>query len=207
MLKIGLEKEYWCKDLSGAVCHVPKLVPYDSCGYLAEARGKPYSSVEEAVYSLKAEEYRIDKIIEANGLILCDNPIEKLSRSFLLKNARTHAKGLVSFENYLGHENHKLRYNQGERGAGVHVTFSDEKKYQSAYDGKGEADLFYYQNFDWVSIFRKLDVAFKDEIKTAKRLPGFYEVKGNGLVEYRSLPSNVDLLKLIDVLNGILNRR
>lgn len=204
MLKIGLEKEYWCKDASGNVCEVPKGVPYDSCGYLAEARGMPFASVEQAVFSLKAEEYRIGRMVENAGLLICDNPIEKLSRSFLLKNARTHAKGIVSFQNYLGHENHKLRYNQGERGAGVHVTFSNEKVYRSAYHTKDEVELSYYQNFDWVSIFRKLDVAFKDEIKLAKRLPGFYEVKGNGLVEYRSLPSNVDLMKLIDVLNGII---
>ena len=54
--------------------------------------------------------------------------------------------------------------------------------------------------FDFVQIIRKLDEAFKGEIKAAKRLPGFYEIKPDRRVEYRSLPNDVDLGKIIKTL-------
>lgn len=58
--------------------------------------------------------------------------------------------------------------------------------------------------FDYITIFKKLDEAFAEEIKEAKRLPGFYEIKSDGRIEYRSLPSNVSLFKVIDVINSII---
>lgn len=50
-----------------------------------------------------------------------------------------------------------------------------------------------------------LDKEFKDEIAKAKRLPSAYEVKPHGF-EYRSLPNNVDIDKLLYVLDSKVMR-
>lgn len=45
---------------------------------------------------------------------------------------------------------------------------------------------------DIPTIVRGLDAEFADEIKAAKRQPGFYSIKDNGMrLEYRSLPNTV----------------
>ena len=58
------------------------------------------------------------------------------------------------------------------------------------------------QNFDWVKLFTHLDDCFSKEIEESGRNPGFYEVKFDGRVEYRSLPSNINLKKVISVIQS-----
>ncbi len=41
----GLEQELWVRDANGDLTIPAKVyLPYDECGYLAEARGKPQST-------------------------------------------------------------------------------------------------------------------------------------------------------------------
>jgi hypothetical protein len=56
--------------------------------------------------------------------------------------------------------------------------------------------------FDFVKIVRSLDKIFEKEIKDAKRIPGFYEMKSHGF-EYRSLPCSIDLDKVVDALKKV----
>jgi hypothetical protein len=49
------------------------------------------------------------------------------------------------------------------------------------------------------------DNTFKDEIRKSGRNPGFYEVKGDGRIEYRSLPNNVDMGKVEMVLRQVFS--
>jgi hypothetical protein len=55
-------------------------------------------------------------------------------------------------------------------------------------------------NFDWMRWFLLFDKAFKEEIKNSYRNPGFYELKSDGRIEYRSLPNNINMDKLINVI-------
>lgn len=57
--------------------------------------------------------------------------------------------------------------------------------------------------FDFVEIIRNLDSEFKDEITTANRQPGFYSVKDDIRVEYRSLPNFVSQINPTTLINRI----
>lgn len=208
MLKIGLEKEYFVVGEKGPEL-VPFALPADDCGWLIEARGEPSFSLIQAIFSLKAEEYRIKKILEEqskDSIKMEDAPFMKIPKQLRIAAGRTYAKGLVSYQNFYGYDDHNT--NLGESTAGVHISFTSPKtefKTISLQDGtKVSRQVEYNANFDWPYIFMELDSAFKDEIKEAKRRPGFYEVKSDGRVEYRSLPANISLDKIIDVLNPII---
>jgi hypothetical protein len=212
-MKIGLEKEFFLL-LNGEPISLNSLkdfgLPYDDCGWLVEARGNPFHDPVDAIFSLKAEVFKIEQqliAINANRsegfLTLSDNPLMKVSKSVRLQASRRFAKGLTKYQNLYGHESHKNAMQ--EATAGVHVSFTQENWYGNKCESCGHCKTQTYNvNFDWPQIFIKLDEAFADEIKESKRRPGFYEIKSDGRVEYRSLPANVDLDKLIKVLKSLI---
>ena len=201
MLKIGLEKEFFLLGAEGKPVVTPEELPHDDCGLLVEARGQPFYSPEEAVYSLHAAVYKLDKMAVAKGLTITDTPIMKIDRNTRLVANHKFAKGLLQYENIYRFKDH--RQNWGEKTAGVHISFTNERDM-----GRNEDKVPIRANimFDWLQIFKKLDEAFATEIKTSKRNPGFYELKSDGRIEYRSLPANVDLNKVIETLKAIIRQ-
>jgi hypothetical protein len=203
-MKYGLECEFFvAKDdnvrdgeqLVGGL-H-PSLTP-DECGFLAEARGQPYGTIREAVFSLMADIHRLEQAAKALGLYLVKLPNATVPDSEILKSRRQYSKGVLSYQNLYGHEAHKEKR---KKTAGIHVSFTCEKEMWYT-DKKQKEQKFKYQPiWDYVQVFRKLDLAFKEEIKNARRNPGFYELKPDGRIEYRSLPNDVDLMKIITVLS------
>lgn len=198
-LKFGLEKEMFVmpNGTENNPILVPNGIPKDECGYLAEARGLPSNDIVEAVYSLKAAEYKIETALHKIDLIADDVPILKLPRELFIAAQRSNVKGLIKYNNYYGYQHHKNKHN--EAIASVHISFTCPK----VHCVDQNTNFTYNQCFDYIRIFKALDKAFAQEIKEAKRLPGFYEVKPDGRIEYRSLPSNVDLSKLIEVIDEI----
>ena len=195
-MKYGLEKEFFVLDKNKKPIVVPDYLPADECGLLAEARGKPFHDITDAVFSLKSEIHKLRKIAKKHNLTLCDKPIMKISDEVMLEARRKYEKGLIKYSNLYGHLKHRNKPN--ETVAGVHISFT-----QPMTERCGKTTIEYNTLFDFVSIFKKLDEKFKEEIKSAKRNPGFYEIKCDGRVEYRSLPSNVNLMKVIDVINSL----
>lgn len=195
---IGLEREFLVANVGEAnrFIVVPDGLPADECGLLAEARGQPFHSVEEAVFSLQADSYRLAKLFEAKGLVLVDLPIGKIDRNTRIEAARKYAKGLVRYANLYGYKAH--RNNMAEQTAGIHISFTDPVTVTGR-----DCNTTVNGLFDWASIFVGLDKAFADEIKAAKRNPGFYELKHDRRIEYRSLPNNVNFNKLIEVLKKL----
>lgn len=193
----GLEKEFFIKDAAGEYIMVPLsskyCISYDDSGLLAEARGNPQNSIIDAVYSLKAAEDKLKRQAVIANVFLDDSPIAKLPKKLKIQAARQFAKGLISYQNIYGYDSHANSL--AESTAGVHISFTNSKSYVN-----NNTTYYYNSMFDWLPIFKKLDKAFAQEIKEAKRRPGFYEIKNDGRIEYRSLPSNVDLDKVIDVL-------
>lgn len=202
-LKIGLEKEFFLLKEDAPVL-VPPGIPHDDCGWLVEARGEPYPDVFQAVYSLRANAASIEDRIK--GMTMTDTPVMKIPKSLRLQAGRIYVKGLAQYQNLYGFEDHLLKGE--ESSAGVHISFtrpvSDYKTHTDAKGEKHRVPFEYNANFDWPYIFTALDAEFKSEIKEAHRRPGFYELKTDGRVEYRSLPANVDLDKVISVLKSIL---
>ena len=204
-MKYGLECEFFVAkkdvrpfELIGGLSH--ELTP-DSCGFLAEARGQPYNSIEEAVFSLMANIYKLEQAAVTLNVELIKLPNADVPYSEVMKSRRQFAKDLIKFQNLYGHECH---VEKKKKTAGIHISFTDEREFNySQIDTekcKTERKFTYQPNWDWVQVFRTLDKAFAKEIKEARRRPGFYELKPDGRIEYRSLPNTVDLMKIIEVL-------
>lgn len=204
MYQFGLEKEFFVQNVNSPVGYQgfdlasTNGLPYDECGFLVEARGEPHHDISSAVFNLKSQIREIEKLAQKRGVTLDDTPVYKLPPALLLAARRRHAKGVISYRNFRGFTKH--RNSKSEQTAGLHISITDQHEYRD----HRERTQVYYANFDWMSIFWRLDEAFKDEIKAAKRNRGFYEVKPDGRVEYRSLPANIDLDLLIDVMQAIL---
>ena len=198
-LKLGIEHERFCfKD--GKVAVVPNGLPADSCGWLVEARGNPFIDVAEAIYSVKCANFKIDKQLP-EGYELQNIPLAVVDKKIKISANRVYAKGLVAFQNYYGFETH--RYAAKESCAGIHISFTNPTTVKWEHE-KETFERIVNQLFDYTIIFTSLDRAFKDEIRKAKRNPGFYEIKSNGRIEYRSLPNDISYDKLYDVLTKVL---
>jgi hypothetical protein len=209
-VKYGLEQEFFVakRVLDGQLIYVGGLdatLTPDECGFLAEARGQPYGTIREAVFSLMADVYRLEQAANKLGLELVEVPNATVPEAEILKSRRQFSKGVLSYQNLYGHEAHR---NGRKKTAGIHISFTKPKVFTySVKDGANPdeedryTERFEYQPlWDFVQVFRKLDKAFEKEIKEARRNPGFYELKPDGRIEYRSLPNNVDLKKIIDVI-------
>lgn len=203
-LKIGLECEFFVKRISVESPPIgpldPKLTP-DDCGWLAEARGQAFYSPREAVFSLFADINRLETTADKLGVLLVKEPFLEVPRDVVLACRRAHAKGVLRYQNLYGYAEHKR---PNRKTAGVHISFTQPREIR--YPPVRGAPQIEVVNliFDYVQIFRKLDAAFASEIKEAQRRPGFYELKCDGRIEYRSLPNNVNLLKVLSVLEDIL---
>ena len=202
MLKIGLEKEFFVLTPEGRPVVVPESVPHDDCGLFAEARGEPSTSVVDAVYSLRADVHRLTQAVSGCGktLMLVDAPFMKIDRATRLEASRKYTKGLTKYQNIYHYSDH--RNSVAEETAGIHISFTNSRTVRQEHGCETTVN----QMFDWLSIFKELDKAFAAEIKGTKRNPGFYELKNDGRIEYRSLPANVSLEKVIVVLQQITHQ-
>lgn len=190
----GLEKEYFLTDSKGKLIAVPTdKLPFDSCGVLVEARGKPYDNIREAIFSLLAEEDRIKTIVKNLGYNLIESPFEKIDKELKYLLMRTFDKGTIKYNNLYGYLKHKT----GENiiNAGIHISITEPIRV------KRENDYHIVnKNIDWFRFFKYLDTCFKEEINQSRRNIGFYELKNDGRIEYRSLPNTINLTKVIDVI-------
>lgn len=175
-------------------------IPTDSCGYLVEARGEPHKDIFQAVFSLVGEIEKIKSKLPSTVELSYD-PFRKFSAKFLHEIQRRYVKGLSKYNNIYGHINHRV--NGRTRTAGLHLSITDVYTHSGPNNTTGN----HYQNFDYIKYILKLDEAFASEIKAAKRNPGFYEVKDDGRIEYRSLPTMTTYKKLLTTISEIDNQR
>ena len=194
-MKIGLEKEFFLVNKEGEPQIIPQGISMDECGVLAEARGLPFDNGIDAVYSLKASIHKLDVAVSKleGGMKLVDVPYMKIPRNTQLALTRLYVKPIRKEHNLYGYEIHRNAFSV--QTAGIHVSFTDEGRYHKTID---DPEFVFNRMFDFPTIFRAFDKKFEKEIKDSKRCPGFYEIKEDGRVEYRSLPANV---KLDDIAN------
>lgn len=199
--KIGLEKEMFLIGANNVPILVPSYLPQDECHLLLEARGLPHNDITEAVFSLKADVDRINRKIVNTGLgTMSDVPFAAVSRATFRESLRISGKGPVKHQNLYGHTSHRVPSNTIT--AGIHISFTSPK---TIYGVDGKVNTTVNGIFDYIQLFRQLDECFADEIKNSRRRPGFYELKPDGRIEYRSLPANTDLNKIIGVLEAIFS--
>lgn len=196
-MKIGLELEgFFCKDGKPAV--VPVSVPHDDCGWLVEYRGAPHCDPFDAVASLMADRERVKPLIPKDAEVVFENHM-KVDRDVKLAARRTFEKGLLKFQNLYGRRPSSLDH------AGIHVSFTKPREVTYT-DGGREKKVVVNQLWDYVQLFKALDKLYAAEIKVAKRVPGFYEIKDDLRIEYRSLPNTIDLWELATNLKALCAR-
>lgn len=198
MIRYGFEREYWCIHDTGDYVLVPASIPRDECGYLAEARGEPHHKPIHAMHSLLAEEFILDASIQKYNISIhtCLATI-KLDRSLLRKANRLHGKPTYppGRGNLYGKD---YSVNDPWQRAALHIHFSS----YTEVDGKDGHKIRCHQIMDMPKIIRHMDEAFKKEIKETRRIPGCYELKPHGF-EYRSLPTTVDLISVVNALDKL----
>lgn len=193
MFKIGLELEEFCVNNSGEITLIPKNsnIPHDGCGWLIEYRSEACKDIVDAVYSLRAAEYKAKRLLEKAGVSGLRKPVEKPSKDVRLAARKRFIKNIVRFNNLYGHKCHRNTMTEAIAALHVSITISEESKYNRV-----------NKIFDFADFIRYMDKEFAQEIKESKRRPGFYEIKPDGRFEYRSLPNDVDQTKLMRVINN-----
>lgn len=193
MFRIGLELEEFCIDKkNNEIILIPKdsNIPHDGCGWLIEYRSEPCKDIVEAVHSLYAAQYRALPLLQKFDVKGSRLPVMKPSKEVRMAARKRFIKSLVAFNNVYGHQCHKNTLAEAVAAVHVSITFSTEGKHGTI-----------NKIWDYADFIRYMDNKFEGEILEAKRRPGFYEIKSDGRFEYRSLPNNIDLNKLITVVS------
>lgn len=204
-MKIGFELEAFCLNVkTGNPILVPTSLPMDECGWLVEVRSEPHTDIVKAIHLLRAETEKVQKLAGKNDVVLLFEPLYEIPRDLKVQAARRTGKGILQYRNVYGHETHKNSTRFAT--ASMHISFTEERQFHYWNDSTKKNAVFTYQGFiDHAKLIFGLDAAFKEEIKQAKRNPGFYEVKYDGRIEYRSLPNNVSLGKVQSVLENLIS--
>jgi len=220
MKKIGFEREYFLVNDRGKLVINPSMYGFttDEFGVLVEARGKPSTNIDEAMLSLMLEEQKLKKLAEDQKMKLILEPNKKLSKEEMNEVYGRYSKEPSKAENMYG----KIKELDFSRvNAGLHVHFSNaenkkidktvnyiflpnykEKEKKVTEKETEEVIVNYFLNVP--RIIKAMDTAFKKAIKESNRRLGEYEIKPHGF-EYRSLPNNVELLKVAEIANKVLN--
>jgi hypothetical protein len=187
MRKIGIEVEYFLFDKDDSIVSPSDYsIPQDECGYLAELRCKPGSSLYETFGFYIAEKKRVFSIIqdvrEHKQLVLKSESHMKIPAKMLRGFQRRYGKNISDERNIYHHEFHSL----ASQHAGMHVHFShNEERFVQ------DKSITIYPFYDFIPIIIGMDGKFSKIIKDSKRKPGFYELKPYGF-EYRSLPTSMN---------------
>lgn len=191
----GLELEFFMKIKDKYVAPTRGgLLTTDDCGYLAEARGDKHAKPREAVALLQAAIDRLKKQARLSGIILERVPTAPVEKELLRTLLRARGKNIS--HSFFAHGG---CYRSSKPRAGLHIHFGT---LDDVFDSHGKIITTFPKIANIPRVIHILDTAFKEEIAEASRVRGEYEIKPHGF-EYRSLPSDVDLNKVITVLEGI----
>jgi len=200
--EVGLEREFFLlrkdrkDDISGIVEPIEFEFPADIFGFLVELRSEPWMHLNTVKMTWDIErsywEHRADKF----GMELVDLPYLEVPREkaeyFFNKYGGDIYEDLT--KNIYNHEgSHHLgmfidkNCDEALLTAGMHVHFSNR-------DETGK--VINFTNDQIEDIVRYMDNVFEKEIKEGRRLAGEWEPKKHGF-EYRSLPCNVDIYKVL----------
>lgn len=200
-MKYGFELEFFLRDLTGVPVLVPDGLPYDECGWLVEVRSEPHEDITKAIYLLKAAQDDVERLVLKKNLTPTYLPLFEIPRDLKVQAARRYGKGILNYRNLYGFETH--RNSTKLATASLHISFTAERTF-TYQDTKERDRTFKYPGFvDHAKLITGLDWAFKEEIRVAKRNPGFYEIKSDGRIEYRSLPNDVSLEKVRETLEAL----
>lgn len=184
MKKYGLEQEFFVVDTKTLQpIEIPKGIPMDSCGWLAEARTEPCERVASVMALLDLETRKIGQAL-GDGQALVVTGWMKIPPKVRRACLRKYGKGQDDTCSLYGQE---FEWKVGM--AGLHIHFSNRQ----------EGDK---PQLNMPKMILQLDGVFRETLKHARRKPGLYEIKSYGF-EYRSLPADVELGLVERALGGL----
>lgn len=222
-MKYGIELEFFVFNRKNEIITARTVTNnVDGNPLIGEIRTGIHNNIVDCIFELKKLIYNEQILIESKNCHIRFIPEVILSDEFIREcrknKAFVNSKRLEALEEFSIYPNGAVSkvLPKGLRKASLQINFSENKifnyteyrrvevedkyRYDSSNTTKSYASLFNYMNpiFD-------LDQAFKKEIKDTNRVKGVYAIKEGQLgdrIEYRSLPNNVDLDKIIEVLTG-----
>lgn len=220
-MKYGIEQEFFVLNKED------KLVPayavttnLDGNPVIGEVRTRIHDTILDCVFELKkllyTEKEKLAKLgykISTDYMVKVDDEFLKSlrkSKDFINKKdleileelsiypdgevGKVLDKGVFKVALQINFSNNKIfTYPEYEK-----ITVDNKSKWESKQSSKSYSELF-----DYVSLISKLDKAFEKEINETDRIKGVYAIKTGELgnrIEYRSLPNNVNLNKIIEIL-------
>lgn len=204
-----------------------KLVPaylvtsnIDGFPVTGEIRTGVHSNITDCVFELKKLLYLEEQAIESKGYKLKLIPEIKVDSEFikaLRKDPKyvnsKHTGVLEELSIYLNGKVGKV-LPQGLYKASLQVNLSLNKNFDyTEYTKVSVEDKYRYDSkvveksyaslFDYITPLNKMDKAFADDLQKSGRVKGVFAIKSGILgdrIEYRSLPNNINIERLIEIL-------
>lgn len=204
-MKYGIELEFFVTKNNNIVPAYKATYNLDGNPVVGELRTGIFDSIEECIFDLKRLIYQEESSLHKKGFGLLLKSEVTVNDNFI-RNLRRDRR-FVDYKNKEYTEELSI-YGEAETSilntnkfkASLQINFSRSTQLHKTTSGRR---IYGGLMFDYVDIIRKLDVNFKEEIKTTKRVKGIYAIKSGEIsnrIEYRSLPNNVDLFKIIELL-------
>ena len=220
-MNYGIEFEFFVLNKEQKMIPAYKATrKLDGNPIIGELRTSVHDNIVDCVFELKKLIFLEQDNLDAQGFIMSSMSEAKVDDKFL--------KEIRSDEYYINRKQLEVLkelsiYNNGKTGkilprgcykSSLQINFSKNPSFsytkyekitiedKSRIDTK-RMDEHYSALFDYIAPIIALDKAFATEITDSKRIKGVYAIKNGDKgdrIEYRSLPSTVELNKIISVL-------
>lgn len=194
-LKIGIEVEFFVTH-NGKLADASLLgLPHDDYPIIAEARGKPSRCAFEAVHSVLGEIERMVSILPPGHKPLFANWAKKDDhwRKLNQEAMRRGMEKSINWENLHGLP--ESTKNDTHVSAGMHISFTNPQEITVTWKSNRSSESYttreYNAVFDYAKLFLAIEKEFDRDIARSGRTKGFYEIKDDGRIEYRSLPATL----------------
>lgn len=203
--EVGIEKEMFL--MSGEDIKEPKKYgfPRDEFEFLVELRSLPSDRFYPVYTTLKAEELQYSLRANKFGMMLDDTPNRLADKEWVDDLWERHNLDRFNDQDFTrnvypelaskpSHHLGKFDFSkeQYKLTSGIHVHFSSR-----------DADTGEVVDLPIEEIVKQMDVKFFDEVSKAGRNRGEWEPKSHGF-EYRSLPADADIYKVLKVAFKVL---
>lgn len=220
-MKYGIEFEYFVSKDAKIIPAYLATNNLDGNPFLGEIKTKPLDNIVDCVFELEKLIYLEKTKLESRGYKMEIIPVHQFSNediiNFRKNKTAVDKKELEVLEEFSIYPNGKVGklLKRGEIKASLQINFSQHKsftypefskvtvedkyKYESSTKIKEYACLFNY-----VSIIKKLDEVYKEDITRTNRTKGVYAIKPGDFgdrIEYRSLPNIIRFENIIKTLN------
>jgi hypothetical protein len=195
MFRYGFELEGFALGTGTEIVIPPIGWPTDGFPGLVEIRTTGPNLLEDAYFGILKGLYGIRDNICNLSIIHHEHKFSGKQVAEMRRTRRFDAKDQLDIRCIYNKEPRALN---GRTLASFQINISnlinEEYKTNRVVDGKIEEQIRTpekYGMLDVPNIVRRLDEAFKDDIKRSNRQPGFYAIKDTYRLEYRSLPNFV----------------